>query len=286
MKKSNKLFLNTKDFSVTGESFKLYYNLESDMLVTTPQPKTDRLSSYYKSKQYISHVTQKRNLFDWIYFIVRNYTLSSKIKLLSKLPVKDKTLLDFGAGVGFFIRTAIKSGWKSIGIETSENARNAANSILPNSIFDNDHIDQLESNTFSIISLWHVLEHLQNPELYIRKFKQLLNEDGRLVVAVPNYKSYDAQYYREYWAAYDVPRHLWHFSKDSITRYFSEFGFQLEAIHPMRFDAYYVSLLSTKYKYGKMKPLNAIWIGFVSNFKAKRTGEYSSLIYVLKHKES
>ncbi|MGB0770155.1 MAG: class I SAM-dependent methyltransferase [Flavobacteriaceae bacterium] len=286
MKKSNKLFLNTKDFSVTGESFKLYYNLESDMLVTTPQPKTDRLSSYYKSKQYISHVTQKRNLFDWIYFIVRNYTLSSKIKLLSKLPVKDKTLLDFGAGVGFFIRTAIKSGWKSIGIETSENARKAANSILPNSIFDNDHIDQLEFNTFSIISLWHVLEHLQNPELYIRKFKQLLNEDGRLVVAVPNYKSYDAQYYREYWAAYDVPRHLWHFSKDSITRYFSEFGFQLEAIHPMRFDAYYVSLLSTKYKYGKMKPLNALWIGFVSNFIAKRTGEYSSLIYVLKHKES
>jgi 2-polyprenyl-3-methyl-5-hydroxy-6-metoxy-1,4-benzoquinol methylase len=198
MKKSNKLFINTKDFSVTGESFKLYYNIESDMLVTTPQPKADRLSSYYNSKQYISHLTQKRNLFDQIYFIVRNYTLSSKIRLLSKLPVKDKTLLDFGAGVGFFIRAAIKSGWKSIGIEASKNARKAANSILPNSIFDNDYIDKLESNTFSVISLWHVLEHLPRPELYIQKFKKLLTDDGRLVVAVPNYKSYDAQYYREH----------------------------------------------------------------------------------------
>jgi 2-polyprenyl-3-methyl-5-hydroxy-6-metoxy-1,4-benzoquinol methylase len=286
MKKSDNLFLETKDFSATGEAFKLYHNQASDMLVTSPLPSSKNLSSYYNSNQYISHLTKKRNLFDWVYFIVRNVTLRSKIKLISKLNVNHKTLLDFGAGAGFFVRATANAGWLSTGIEVSETARNAANAVLENSIFDTDYINKLTPNTFSVITLWHVLEHLSSPELYIDRLSQLLTKDGRLVVAVPNYKSYDAQYFHEFWAAYDVPRHLWHFSKDSISRIFTKFDFEIEAIHPMRFDSYYVSLLSTKHKYGKMKVLKALWVGFVSNFKAKRTGEYSSLIYVLKHKET
>jgi 2-polyprenyl-3-methyl-5-hydroxy-6-metoxy-1,4-benzoquinol methylase len=284
MKTTNKLFLETKDFSVSGKPFELYFNHESDMLITSPRPTQDQIPSFYNSKQYVSHITKKRNLLDWVYFFVRKHTLQSKLRLISSFSVGHKTLLDFGSGSGFFVRATSSAGWKSIGIEPSKDARQAANTILKNSIFNNSYIDNIKPNTFSVITLWHVLEHLPSLESHITKFKQLLSEDGRLVVAVPNYKSHDAHYFREYWAAYDVPRHLWHFSQDSISRLFSEFGFELEAIHPMRFDAYYVALLSTKYKYGKIKPLKALWSGFLSNYKAKQTGEYSSLIYVLKHK--
>ncbi|MDA8571811.1 class I SAM-dependent methyltransferase [Flavobacteriaceae bacterium] len=286
MKKSEKLYLKTKDFSITGEPFALCFNKELDMLVTTPQPKAEHLSNYYNSELYISHLTKKRSPLDWVYFLVRNYTLRSKIKLISKFSVHKKTLLDFGAGSGFFVRATTKAGWKSIGIETSKDAREAANIVSANSIFSNSHIDKMELNTVSVITLWHVLEHLLHPDLHIEKFKQLLTKDGRLVVAVPNYKSYDAAYFKEFWAAYDVPRHLWHFSQKSISRLFSQHDFEIETIHPMRFDAYYVSLLSTKYKYGKMKIFKALWLGFVSNVRAQRTGEYSSLIYVLKHNDN
>ena len=131
--------------------------------------------------------------------------------------------------------------------------------------------------------MWHVLEHLPNLEAQIGNIKDLLKPKGRLIVAVPNYKSYDAKHYRAHWAAYDVPRHLWHFSQSGINKLFSKFGFKVEKTLPMAFDAYYVSLLSEKYKSGFMNPFKAFWIGAVSNLKAKRSGEYSSLIYIIKN---
>jgi predicted SAM-dependent methyltransferase len=132
--------------------------------------------------------------------------------------------------------------------------------------------------------LWHVLEHLPKLEEHILMFKKLLKPNGVLIIAVPNYKSYDAEYYNNFWAAYDVPRHLWHFSKTAIQRLFLKEEMKVVKIHPMKFDAYYVSLLSEKYKSGRMNIFNAFRVGFFSNLKAKQSGEYSSLIYVIKNR--
>ena len=286
MIKNNTLFLKTKDFSVSGEVFEMHQNDACDFLETLPRPLKQDLPSYYNSSQYVSHQTSKRNLFDWAYFLVRWFTLKKKIKLISRFSFERQTLLDYGAGVGYFVRSTRSAGWESIGIESSVEARKAANLILENSIFDESHTKKLKSKSQSIISLWHVLEHLPDLKQNIKEFDRLLSQDGRLIVAVPNFKSYDAQYFKNFWAAYDVPRHLWHFSPKSIVRLFSEFGFELESTYPMRFDAYYVSLLSTKYKYGKMSIAKAFFIGFQSNLRAKRSGHYSSLIYVFKRKKT
>ena len=286
MNESNTFFLKTKDFSVSGENFELHYNKAKDMLLTTPFPAVKDLAAYYDSSQYDSHTTQKRTVFDWVYYIVRRHTLKRKLRLISHFKIQKKTLLDYGAGVGSFVRMARKSGWDSVGVETSKQARSAANQVLPESVFNTEWLKNLPSKSQSIITLWHVLEHLPNLNSSIQEFKRLLADDGRLIVAVPNYKSYDAKYYKAFWAAYDVPRHLWHFSPKSIARLFSQFDFELESTHPMLFDAYYVSLLSSKNKYGRMKIINSLWTGFKSNLLAKQSGDYSSLIYVLKRAEN
>ncbi|MDA0326177.1 MAG: class I SAM-dependent methyltransferase [Bacteroidetes bacterium] len=286
MNESNTFFIKTKDFSVSGEDFELHYNKAKDMLLTTPSPAKKDLADYYDSSQYDSHTTQKRSVFDWAYYIVRGYTLKRKVRLISQFKVQKKTLLDYGAGVGSFVRVARKSGWDSVGVEASKQARSAANQALPESVFKTEWVKKLPSKSQSIITLWHVLEHLPNLNSSIQEFKRLLADDGRLIVAVPNYKSYDAKYYKAFWAAYDVPRHLWHFSPKSIARLFSQFDFELESTHPMLFDAYYVSLLSSKNKHGRMKIINSLWTGFKSNLLAKQSGDYSSLIYVLKRAEN
>ena len=139
-----------------------------------------------------------------------------------------------------------------------------------------------ETEEYDVITMWHVLEHVENLQEYIQQLKDLLKENGTLLIAVPNYKSYDANYYKEFWAAYDVPRHLWHFSQASISKLFSVENISVVKTLPMKFDSYYVSLLSEKYKNGKMNPIKAFLVGFTSNRKSKQTKEYSSLIYVLK----
>ena len=268
MNESNTFFLKTKDFSVSGEDFELHYNKAKDMLLTTPFPATKDLAAYYDSGQYDSHTTQKRTVFDWAYYIVRCHTLKRKLRLISQFKTQKKTLLLI------LYKKRVRK------------ARTAANQALPESVFKSERLKNLASKSQSIITLWHVLEHLPNLDLSIQEFKRLLADDGRLIVAVPNYKSYDAKYYKAFWAAYDVPRHLWHFSPKSIARLFSQFDFELESTHPMLFDAYYVSLLSSKNKYGRMKIINSLWTGFKSNLLAKQSGDYSSLIYVLKRAEN
>ena len=283
MIKNNTLFLKTKDFSVSGEVFELHQNDACDFLETLPRPLKQDLPSYYNSSQYVSHQTSKRNLFDWAYFFVRWFTLKKKIKLISRFSFERQTLLDYGAGVGYFVRSTRSAGWESIGIESSVEARRAANLILENSIFDESHTKKLKSKSQSIISLWHVLEHLPDLKQNIKEFDRLLSQDGRLIVAVPNFKSYDAEYYKEYWAALDVPRHLWHFSQRSIHNLFEPLDMKITKVYPLKYDAFYVSLLSEKYKTGKKNYFKAFKVGLQSNLKAMKTKEYSSLIYEIQH---
>jgi 2-polyprenyl-3-methyl-5-hydroxy-6-metoxy-1,4-benzoquinol methylase len=275
-------YLNVKDYSVSVEEFQLLYNEELDMLETFPQPKAENLSDYYRSDDYISHTDTKRNLLEWVYHLVRNFSLKRKVNLINSFQLETKTLLDIGCGTGDFLEFAKKDNWQIIGIEPNKKARQIANSKTQNSVYTIEHLESLKANSFDVITLWHVLEHLPNLEAHTALFKHLLKPNGKLVIAVPNYRSYDAQYYKNFWAAYDVPRHLWHFSKTAMGKLFERQNMQLEKTLPMVFDAYYVSLLSEKYKSGIMNPFKAFWIGFKSNIKAKTSNEYSSHIYILK----
>ncbi len=275
-------YLTVKDHSVSGEDFQLVHNQELDMLETIPQPSANTLSEYYKSEDYISHTDSKRNWFEKAYHFVRGMALKRKLKLINSFPVSGKTILDVGCGTGDFLQTAKNNSWNVYGIEPNEKARAIANSKTRNQVFDTNTLQEFESGTFDVITLWHVLEHLPNLETEIQNLNRLLKPEGRLVIAVPNFKSYDAKHYSAFWAAYDVPRHLWHFSQTSISKLFSKHNLEIEKTLPMTFDAFYVSLLSEQYKSGSKNPLTAFWVGLQSNLKAKRTGEYSSLIYVLK----
>lgn len=280
--KEKKTYLTVKDYSVSGEVFQLIYNEELDLLETSPQPQSEHIEKYYKSEDYISHTDSKRNLFEKAYHFVRSITLKQKLKLINSFETEAKMLLDVGCGTGDFLSLCKQNGWQVNGIEPNADARSIANHKVDNSVYDVDRLETFESNSFDIITLWHVLEHLPNLESHIVTFKRLLKPNGKLIIAVPNFKSFDAQHYKEFWAAYDVPRHLWHFSKESVSKIASKENLAVEKILPMKFDAFYVSLLSEKYKNGFMNPLKAFWIGLKSNLKAKRSGEYSSMIYIIK----
>ena len=275
--KNLKPFLECKDFTVSKTVFNVQKNEEFDLLVTTPVP--ENLGDFYESEDYISHTDSTKSLFDKVYQFVKNIALKRKLNLINSFHTNTKSILDVGAGTGDFLQTCKNNSWNVFGTEPNQGARNLA-SQKGITLYEN--LSDLSNQKFDVITLWHVLEHVDNLFEVIEQLKNLLHENGRLVIAVPNHKSYDANYYKEFWAAYDVPRHLWHFSQNSISKLFSELNFKVEKTLPMKFDAYYVSLLSEKYKSGRMKPISAFYRGWLSNLKAKSTSEYSSLIYVLK----
>ncbi|MBT8274080.1 MAG: class I SAM-dependent methyltransferase [Bacteroidia bacterium] len=278
-----KVYLEVKDHSVSGEEFSLLYNPELEMLSTYPMPSETDLATYYESKDYISHTGSRRNFFERLYHGVRKIALKRKLNLITSFNSESKTLLDIGCGTGEFLELAISHKWKAEGIEPNEKARAMANEKTSNAVYDIEALNALKPHSFDVITLWHVLEHLPQLEDHISIFKRLVKPNGRLVVAVPNFKSFDASYYKSFWAAYDVPRHLWHFSQTAIAKLFANEEMKIESIKPMKFDAYYVSLLSEKYKSGWMNIFSAFFVATRSNLKASRTGEFSSLIYVLKN---
>lgn len=283
-------YLKVRDHSVSGEEFELIYNQEFDFLQTHPQPFESKLGDYYESEDYISHTDAKRNPFEMVYHFVKGIALKRKLKLIncffddtsSRSVFVEKKLLDVGCGTGDFLKVAKDNNWSVSGIEPNQQARTIANKKTGDSVFDIQQLLKLESNSFDVITLWHVLEHLPKVESHIEIFESLLKPNGRLVIAVPNYNSYDAKYYKNFWAAFDVPRHLWHFSQTSIARVVKTKNMEVVRTAPMVFDAYYVSLLSEKYKKGSMNLFKAFWVGWKSNWKAKRSTEYSSIIYIIK----
>jgi predicted SAM-dependent methyltransferase len=129
--------------------------------------------------------------------------------------------------------------------------------------------------------MWHVLEHVYHLKRDIAELVRILKPDGSLIIAVPNMSSKDAKQYKEFWAAYDVPRHLYHFQKETIVNLMSQFNLSCKEILPMKFDSYYVSMLSEKYKNGKL--VSGVLNGLKSNLDAK-SGGFSSQIYVFRKK--
>jgi len=272
--------IKTKDYSVSQEVFTLEYNEDYHLYKTNPVPKN--ISSYYETEDYISHTDAKESLIDKLYQLVKKITLKNKSKLLSKIiNIKNPFVLDIGCGTGSFLEFLNNSDWNTSGIEPSSVARNLA---IEKGVNCFSNVDELENQKFDIITMWHVLEHVPDFNKQFDEFKNLLNEKGVVVIAVPNFESYDAKFYDQYWAALDVPRHLWHFSEKAISKIASQHNFILKEIKPMWFDSFYVSLLSEKYKFQKVNYLRAFWIGLLSNLRAMKNGQFSSKIYILEHK--
>ena len=278
-------YLTCKDFTVSNKKFDLLYDNKLEMLETFPQPKAEELSDYYESDDYISHTDSKETFTDKLYQAVKKHALSNKLKLINSFKAEEKNLLDVGCGTGEFLIVCKNNGWKVAGVEPNAKAKitaeNKLQGKLVSEIYSDINLLNIEAK-FDVITLWHVLEHIPNLEGYISALKKLLKPNGVLIVAVPNFKSYDAIYYKQFWAAFDVPRHLWHFSKKSIRLLFEKHEISVVKILPMWFDSFYVSLLSEKYKNRKGNFLKAFYIGLISNIKAMSTKEHSSLIYLLK----
>ncbi len=277
---NKKHFLTVTDYSVSKEVFDLYQDEELDMLITHPKPGLDVLGRYYESADYISHTDSKRSLFEKVYHFIKGIALKNKLNLINSLQPNKGKILDIGAGTGEFLFVAQQNGWNTTGVEPSEKAKKIA---INKGVSFVEALAQLENHTFDVITMWHVLEHVPDLNHQIKELKRLLKPSGYLIVAVPNFNSFDAQHYGKFWAAYDVPIHFWHFSKTAIQKLFQKEQMELVKILPMKFDSFYVSLLSEKHKSGRMNYVKAFFIGLWSNIKAKSDMEYSSHIYILKN---
>lgn len=269
-------FLKVKDHAITKEEFMIKACSTCGFKITSPRPTDKDLPAYYKSEDYVSHNDSQKGLINFLYQKVKGITLKQKEKLISKLKTTN-TLLDVGCGTGDFLKFAFDNGWEVTGLEPDQGARDLALTKLPAKIFPIDNFFTLEKR-FGIITLWHVLEHVAELNEYMAQLNILLEDRGKLIIALPNPDSADAKHYQEFWAAYDVPRHLFHFSKKNISDLGSKHGFSLETIKPMIFDSFYVSMLSEKYKNGNL--FFAANNGLMSNIKGIKKTNQSSLIYI------
>lgn len=276
---SERPYLVCKDHTVSGEYFELRREENFQLLATFPKPSLQELPDFYKSEEYISHTDSRKTLRDKTYQAVKSYMLRKKLHWIEKQVGSKGKILDVGAGTGDFLLTAKRRGWNVFGQEPNSEARSLS---AAKGISLVEETSNIPDHSMDVITLWHVLEHVSNLDKQIKELDRLLKADGLLVIAVPNYKSYDAKIYREHWAAYDVPRHLYHFSRTSVKAIFSEYSFRLFAEKGLSFDSFYVSLLSEKNKTGRSNPAKAFINGLLSNFKAKGSGEHSSIAYFLR----
>jgi ubiquinone/menaquinone biosynthesis C-methylase UbiE len=269
--------LTAKDYSVTAEAFQLLACSHCELGITTPAPQGPEIGRYYASENYISHSAKARNLTDQLYLFARKFTLRQKLSLIAGYHKKGK-ILDYGCGTGDFLNLALNQRWDAYGIEPAEQLAIKSNAKVFHSP------EQLTVNNFDIITLWHVLEHVPNLNETLPRLRTKLKKGGTIFIAVPNHKSLDAKHYGSHWAGYDVPRHLWHFSRKAMTLLLEKNSFNLLEVKPMYLDAIYVSQLSEKYLSNNKSTITGMLKGTInglkSNLAAFATREYSSLIYI------
>ena len=275
--------LTVKDHTVSGKTFVVMECGNCTLRFTQDIPNADSIAPYYKAEEYISHTDTSKGFINKIYKFVRKRTLVKKRKLVEKQTgIKQGSFLDVGSGTGSFVSEMKQHGWKVTGLEPDPDARKTANQLYDLELADSNELYRLTTGSFDAITLWHVLEHVHDLSAYIQQLKKLLNKNGKLFIAVPNYTSLDANTYKEYWAAYDVPRHLYHFSPASMKSLMERNGLSILQYKPMWYDSFYISLLSSKYKNGKTNWLGAALSGLRSNLVALSDNKKcSSVIYVI-----
>ena len=271
-----------KDEFLTHEEFQIYECLQCGLLFTEPRPTKDQIGEYYKSEEYYSHQENKKGFIPKLYEWIKSINLRHKYRIAVKGKTTGK-MLDIGCGVGDFIKKAEQHGWHCTGVEPSEAAKAIAKKRIQAEILSSEDLEQIPDETFDIITMWHVLEHIDNLYWQVAQLQRLIKKNGRIVIAVPNYKSYDACYYKEKWAAYDVPRHLNHFNKNTLVKIFKSKGLSLSNTDKLKWDAYYISYMSEQYKHHSLPLIKGTYRGLISNWKARRSHEWSSNVYVFEN---
>jgi 2-polyprenyl-3-methyl-5-hydroxy-6-metoxy-1,4-benzoquinol methylase len=280
---SNKIkhALDAKDYTVSSKIFGIWECGNCALRFTQDVPAVNSIGQYYQSENYISHTDSSKGFINKIYHFVRRLTLGDKRRLiLSATGLKEGKLLDIGAGTGAFVQNMQLNGWQTTGLEPDEETRKRAAALHKVNLLPADTFYTFATESFNVITMWHVLEHVHDLHNYIKHLKETLKPGGLIFVAVPNYTSYDGKVYNSYWAAYDVPRHLYHFSPESVKQLMNMHGLQVQSTRSMRYDSFYISFLSEKYKKGN--PLRGFFVAFLSNFKAFVNKEHcSSIIYII-----
>lgn len=280
--------LECKDHMVSGERFSLLSCSHCQFITTDPLPSEEEMGKYYLAEEYVSHSDTKKGMVNKLYHIIRKRNTKNKLQLVNRQAEKKGTLLDVGCGTGYFLSVCQSDGWQTEGVEVSDIARGTAEERIAQKIYPSIASLLATGKRFDLITLWHVFEHLQDINHSIEALKSLLNTKGTLVLALPNPASYDAAHYQQYWAAYDVPRHLSHFCPATLRTFLEKHDLELIESYPLRFDAYYISMLSEGLKgRGKLTSLlNGFYYGHASNRKASGSKNYSSVVYVIKRKSA
>ena len=275
-------FLTCADFFVSGEKFKIKQCKGCGFKITENIEDEENIGSYYQSENYISHSNTSKGLVNGVYHQVRKYMLGRKRRLIESVAALRKGhILDVGTGTGFFLNEMKEYGWQVSGVEKSDDAREFAKSEFNLENLPTEELFKLKGKSYDVISLWHVLEHIHQLNVNMDTFFSLLKDDGKLLIAVPNHNSYDAKHYNEFWAAYDVPRHIWHFTPAQMKQLGEKHGFKLLSLHTMPFDSFYVSMLSEKYKKSGLALFKGIFHGKISWFASIiNKAKCSSVIYV------
>jgi len=276
---------NIQDFTVSKEYYELVECSACNFIFTQDAPSAEEIGPYYKNEDYVSHSDTQKGLFFKIYHIVRNYMLEQKRKAIVKhLDSDGKKILDIGAATGHFLNHMQKNGFDPVGIEQDKEVREKAEQTFGISMFPTEKLYEFSAQTFDVITLWHVLEHVHDLDAYLKQIKKILKPNGLLLIALPNRESYDAKKYKEYWAAWDIPIHLWHFSPNNIRDLLKKYQLKLHKQKALPFDAFYVSILSAKAKQSSFPFVTGGWNGLSSFVRGLFNVEKnSSLIYFFKH---
>ncbi|HEV7379885.1 MAG TPA: class I SAM-dependent methyltransferase [Dyadobacter sp.] len=278
-------YLNVEDYTVSHKEFTIQQCNACYFLLTNPRPSADEIGAYYQSEEYISHHDDSKDIMSRVYTSVRNHTIKEKLKLLNGLHPGKGSLLDIGCGTGNFIQACKENGWQVAATEPDSGARTIAEKRVGETISETINAPGLQNKKYDVITLWHVLEHVHELNESVKWLHDHVNENGTIIIAVPNPQSFDALEYRRFWAAYDVPRHLYHFTKSSMKKLMEKHELHVRKVLPMWFDSFYVSMLSTKYRGKSVSLVNSLKTGIISNLKgksAKADGtNTSSLIYII-----
>ena len=277
------LKLKAKDYTVSNEMFHIVTCDSCQLIYTNPRPAANEASPYYQASAYISHSDTSEGIVNKLYHAIRRITLKSKTNWIEPEKRGTRELLDVGCGNGHFLAAAKDKGWNITGLELDPETANRAAKLTGITIAPSLK-EIAPEKQFQVVTLWHVLEHVYELDEYFHFFKNRIASDGKLLLALPNPASFDANYFKEYWAAYDVPRHIYHFTPATISALAAKYGFKLKTSRGLIFDSFYISLLSNEYKTGNKRLVPSFIIGFISNLRAMLgKPNYSSNLYLFEH---